>query len=62
MYTKFWSENLKGRELGRPKRRWEDIRLDFRKTGWEDVEWMHRTQDKDQWRAVVNIVMNFRVP
>jgi hypothetical protein len=43
-------------------RRWEDnIRIDLRKTGWEDVDWMHLVQDIDDWRAVVNVVMNVQV-
>jgi hypothetical protein len=36
MHTKVWSDNLKGREIGRSKRRWEDnIRMDLREIGWE---------------------------
>jgi len=47
MHTKFWSENLKET---RPRRRWEDnIRMDLREIGWEDVNWMHLAQDRDQW-------------
>jgi hypothetical protein len=42
------------RPRGRPRRRWED--------GWEGVDWMHVAQDTDRWRAVVNTVMNLRVP
>jgi hypothetical protein len=37
------------------------IRIDFREMGWEGVEWMHLSQDRDQWRDVRNMVMNFRV-
>jgi hypothetical protein len=62
MHTKFWSENLKG-PRGRPRRMWEDnIRMDLREVGWEYVVCMHLTQDRDQWRAVANTVMNLRVP
>jgi hypothetical protein len=43
-------------------RRWEDdIRMDLWEVGWEGLEWMHLAEGKDQWRAVVNTVMNFRV-
>jgi hypothetical protein len=65
MNTKFWSENMKGREHsedGRPRRRWEEnIRMDLRKIGWEGVNRIHLSQYKGHWRAVVNTVMNLRV-
>jgi hypothetical protein len=51
------------RPLGRPRRRWKDsIGLDLRKIGFGDVDWIHLAQDKDRWRALVNTVMNLRVP
>jgi hypothetical protein len=51
------------RPLGRPRRRWEyNIKMDLREIGWRGVDWMHVTQDRDKWRAVVNTVMNLRVP
>jgi hypothetical protein len=48
--------------LGRPKRRWEDIRMDLREIGWGGMDWIDLAQVRDQWRALVNTVMNLRVP
>jgi hypothetical protein len=49
--------------LGRPRCKWEDnIRMDHREAGQEVVEWIHLPQNRDQWRAVVNMVLNPRVP
>jgi hypothetical protein len=51
------------RPLGRPRRRWEDsIKIDLKAKGWGDMDWIHLTQDRDPWRAVVNTVMKLRVP
>jgi hypothetical protein len=51
------------RPLGRPRRRWEDnIKMDLREIGFGDVDWIHLARDRDTWRAVVNTVMNLRVP
>jgi hypothetical protein len=51
------------RPLGRPWRRWEDnISMDLREIGWEDVDWIRLAQNKDQWRAFVNAVLNLWVP
>jgi hypothetical protein len=51
------------RPLGRPRRRWEDnIKMDLRETGFGDVYWIHLAQDRDRRRALVNTVMNLRVP
>jgi len=36
--------------------------MDLKETVWEGVDWIHRAQDRDQCRACVNMVMNFRVP
>jgi hypothetical protein len=48
--------------LGRPGRRWEDnIRIDLREIVLKVVDWLHLAQDRDQWRTVVNTVMNLRV-
>jgi hypothetical protein len=51
------------RPIGRPRRRWEDnIKMDLRKIGFGDVDWIHLAQDRARWQAVVNMVMNLRVP
>ena len=50
------------RPLGKPRCRWEDnIRMDLREVGG-GVDWMELAQDRDRWRALVNTVMNLRVP
>jgi hypothetical protein len=49
--------------LGRPRRRWEDnIKMDLRDIRWGGMDWIDLAQDRDQWRALVNTVMNLRVP
>jgi hypothetical protein len=50
------------RPLGRTRRRWEDIGMTLREIGWEGVDWMHLPQDRDRWRALLNMVMNLRIP
>jgi hypothetical protein len=51
------------RPLGRPRRRWVDnIKTDLRVIGWDGMDWINLAQDRDQWRALVNTVMNLRVP
>jgi hypothetical protein len=48
--------------LGRPRHRWEDIKMDLGEIGFEDMDWIRLVQDSDRWRAVVNTVMSLRVP
>jgi hypothetical protein len=51
------------RPLGKPRRRWvENIKMDLREIGWDDVDWIDRAQYGDQWRALVNTVLSLRVP
>jgi hypothetical protein len=51
------------RRLGRPKPRWVDnIKTDLRETGWGGMDWIDLARDRDQWRALVNTVMNLQVP
>jgi hypothetical protein len=50
------------RPLGRPGRGWEDnINMDLREMGIDGATWIHLAQDRVQWRACVNTVMNLRV-
>jgi hypothetical protein len=55
---------LEGRRpLERLRLRWEDnIKMDLQEVGWEGVDWIYMAQDRDRWRALVNAVMNLRVP
>jgi hypothetical protein len=47
----------------RTKRRWVDnIKMNLREIGWDGIHWIELAQDRDQWRALVNAVMNLRVP
>jgi hypothetical protein len=51
------------RPLGRPRCRWvNNIKMDLRAIGWDGMDWIDLAQDRDQWRALVNMVMNLRVP
>jgi hypothetical protein len=51
------------RPLRRPRRRCVDnIKMDLREIGWDGMDWIDLAQDRDQWRALVNMVMNLWVP
>jgi hypothetical protein len=51
------------RPLGRSRDRWVDnIKIDLKEIGRDDMDWIDLAQDRDQWRALVNTVMNLRVP
>jgi hypothetical protein len=51
------------RPLGRPRRRWEyNIQTDLGEIGIDGANWIRLAEDRIQWRASVNTVMNFRVP
>jgi hypothetical protein len=51
------------RTLGRPRYRWVDnIKIYLKEIGWNGVDWIKLAQGMDQWRVLVNTVMNLRVP
>jgi hypothetical protein len=64
VFTGFWlgGPNVK-RPLGRPRHRWKDnIKTDLRQIGIDGANWIQVAQDRVQWLAFVNTVMNLRVP
>jgi hypothetical protein len=59
---KIFIRKLEGkRPHRRPRHRQKYIKMDLRETGWEDVDWMHLTQDRGQWWPLVNTVTNLWV-
>jgi hypothetical protein len=51
------------RPLGKPRSTWVDnIKMDLREIGWDGRDWIELAQNRDQWRALVNALMNIRVP
>jgi hypothetical protein len=50
------------RPLGRPRCRWDDIRMELMEIGWEHVNWIHLAQNMGQQQVFVNMIMNFQVP
>jgi hypothetical protein len=54
---------LLNHHLESSKRRWDDdIKMDLREIEWGDMDWIHLTQDMDQWRVLVNVIMNCQDP
>ena len=64
MFAGFLWGNLKGkRPLGIPSHRWEDnIKMGLQAVGCGGMDWIKLAQDRDRWLALVNVVMNLRVP
>jgi hypothetical protein len=62
-YSMFVGKPEGKRPLGRPRHWWVDnFKIDLRKIGWDGMDWIDLAQDGNLWRALVNTVMNFRVP
>jgi hypothetical protein len=62
--TKFWWEALKEEDpVGGSRHSWKDnIKMDLKKICWQDADRIYLVQNRDQYRAFVNMVMNLRVP
>jgi hypothetical protein len=65
MHIGYWwqSQKVRKRPLERPRHKWVDnIKMDLGETGWDGMDWIDLPQNRDQWRALVNMLMNLRVP
>jgi len=59
----FGGETEGKKQLGRPRRRWEDnIKMDLQEVGFGYMDWIELAQDRDRWRTLGSAVMNLRVP
>jgi hypothetical protein len=62
-YRLLYENQSKNRPLGRPRLWWVDnVRMDLVEVGWGGVDWIGLAQDRDRWTALVNSVLNLRVP
>jgi hypothetical protein len=64
MYIRYCWESQKERDHWKKLRlRWEDnVEMDLRDIGWDGMYWIDLAKDREQWRALVNMVLNLRVP
>jgi len=63
VYRVLVGKNEGMRPLGRPRLRWEDnIKMDLQEVGYGGLDWIEMAEDRSRWRALLNAVMNLRVP
>jgi hypothetical protein len=63
MHIGYWWACQKERTTRKTRRRWvANIKMDLREIVWDGVDWIDMAQDRDHWRALVNTVLNLRVP
>ena len=63
VYRDLVEKTERKRQLGRPRRRLENnIKMDLQEVGCRGIDWIDLAEDRDRWRALVNTVMNLRVP
>jgi hypothetical protein len=63
VYRVFMGRPEGKKQLGRPRRRWEDnIKVDLQNVGCGGMDWIELSHDRDRWRALMNAVMKLRVP
>jgi hypothetical protein len=63
LYRVLVGKHEEKRPFGRPRHRWKgNIKMDLQEVGCEGIDWNDVAQDRDRRRALVNVVMNLRVP
>ena len=62
VHTRFWWGGLIKKIPGKPRRRWDNIKVDPQEVGWGGMDWNDLAQDRDRWQAFVSTVMNLQVP
>jgi hypothetical protein len=56
------SKPVEKRPLGRPRLRWENIKMGLRKKGWEDTDWIYLLWDRDKFSVLVKVVIQLQLP